>query len=184
VERIKVGVFDDDEIFRRGVVACLGDDEVLEVVAAGSSSSSAEAGDVLDVAVVAPSVLDRWRPRCRVVVCAGGTAGAAAVPRAVAPAVMAILSRQTVVPDQLVNAVRAAAVGLRIADTGGATSDLDERSVQVLRMLADGADTREISGTLGWSERTIKGVIATIQQELGARSRTEAVAVALRRQVI
>jgi DNA-binding CsgD family transcriptional regulator len=43
---------------------------------------------------------------------------------------------------------------------------------------------REISDSLGWSERTIKGVIASVQREFQARTRTQAVAEALRRELI
>ena len=72
----------------------------------------------------------------------------------------------------------------QLVDSQAMTSDFDRRSLQVLRMLADGAAIREISSSLGWSERTIKGVIADIQREFQARSRTQAVVEALRRQLI
>jgi len=98
--------------------------------------------------------------------------------------VYAILSRRTLAAEQLVSAVRAAAVGLRTMDSRALTPGFDQRSLQVLRMLADGAAIREISTALGWSERTIKGVIADIQREFQARSRTQAVVEALRRQLI
>ena len=96
----------------------------------------------------------------------------------------AILGRRALGPGQLVNAVRAAAVGLRITDESLTPPDLDQRSLDVLRMLADGAAVREISDSLGWSERTIKGVIADVQREFHARTRTQAVAEAVRRDLI
>jgi DNA-binding NarL/FixJ family response regulator len=69
-------------------------------------------------------------------------------------------------------------------DAGAVKPDIDQRSLAVLRMLADGAAIREISVSLGWSERTIKGVIAAVQREFSARTRTQAVAEALRRELI
>ena len=57
---------------------------------------------------------------------------------------------------------------------------LDERSRRVLKMLADGAGTREIADEIGYSERTIKSVIQRIEAELGARNRVEAVALGIR----
>jgi DNA-binding CsgD family transcriptional regulator len=50
----------------------------------------------------------------------------------------------------------------------------------VLRLLARGADTQEISRSLRYSERTIKTLIQEIERELGARSRAQAVAEGIR----
>jgi len=162
---IRVAVFEGDEIFRRGVVSCLDEDPVLEVVHQGAAydEGSIDAPSSFDVAVVSAAVLEAALPTCPLVAC---------------------VSRRTLAAEQLVSAVRAAAVGLRTMDSQAMTSDFDRRSLQVLRMLADGAAIREISSSLGWSERTIKGVIADIQREFQARSRTQAVVEALRRQLI
>jgi DNA-binding NarL/FixJ family response regulator len=65
-----------------------------------------------------------------------------------------------------------------------AVPDLDTRTVEVLRLIADGAGTREISSELGYSERTIKTVIAEAVRGLGARNRAHAVAEAMRRALI
>ena len=181
---IRVAVFEDDEIFRRGVVSCLDEDPVLEVVeqAAGYDQCSIDDASALDVAVVSAVALESVLPACPLVACVNDTQ-LASLPAA-GPNLYAILSRRTLGPEQLVSAVRAAAVGLRTRDSQEFAPDFDHRSLQVLRMLADGAAVREISTSLGWSERTIKGVIADIQREFQARSRTQAVVEALRRQLI
>lgn len=181
---ITVGVFDADEIFRRGVVACLDDDPLLTVVAQGAAYvAGGDAGDPhpFDVAVVS-SPLSGPSPPCPLVACAGTSSGFIEPPGD--GNVYAVLSRRTLGPEQLVSAVRAAAVGLRIMDADAVRPDFDQRSLQVLRMLAEGAAIREISNSLGWSERTIKGVIADVQREFRARTRTQAVVEALRRQLI
>lgn len=175
---IRVGVFDENEIFRRGVVACLEEDPLLEVVVAAEAPVAAD----VDVEVLSPTALAAVPPRCPVVVCAPPTRSSAGLSDR--PEVMAVLSRQAVGPAQLTSAVRAAAVGLKVEDPDIGRLDVDDRSARVLAMLADGADTREISESLGYSERTIKGVIAGIQHELRARTRTHAVAEALRRHLI
>ena len=54
----------------------------------------------------------------------------------------------------------------------------------ILRLLAEGADTLDISRQLRYSERTIKGLIQDIERELGARSRAQAVARGIRRGLI
>jgi DNA-binding NarL/FixJ family response regulator len=181
---IRVAIFEGDEIFRRGVVSCLDEDPVLEVVeqAAAYDDDSTGGLAVFDVAVVSAAALEDTLPACPLVACVNDTVLASA--STAGQNVFAVLSRRTLAAEQLVSAVRAAAVGLRTMDSQALTSDFDQRSLQVLRMLADGAVIREISSSLGWSERTIKGVIADIQREFQARTRTQAVVEALRRQLI
>jgi DNA-binding NarL/FixJ family response regulator len=177
-DRIRVGVFDEHEIFRRGVVTCLEEDSLLEVVTSAERPVAIE----IDVGVVSPDALDADVIECPVVVCAPATRQHAGLRDR--PLVMAVLSRHAVGPAQLTSAVRAAAVGLRVADPDIGRLDVTDRVTKVLGMLADGAGTREISTALGYSERTIKGVIADIQHDFNARTRTQAVAEALRRHVI
>jgi DNA-binding CsgD family transcriptional regulator len=175
---IRVAVYDPNEIFRRGVVSCLHEDPLLEIVAHGPSFD--EGGPTPDVAVV--SALAAAVPHCPLVACVDRTVGLRNL--SWETNVFAVLARQTLDPEQLVSAVRGAAVGLRITDAASAGPDFDQRSLAVLRMLAEGAAVREISDSLGWSERTIKGVIASVQREFQARTRTQAVAEALRRELI
>ena len=54
----------------------------------------------------------------------------------------------------------------------------------MLRLLAEGRDTREIADELAYSERTIKNVIRDITRRLGLRNRSHAVAYALRQGLI
>jgi DNA-binding NarL/FixJ family response regulator len=61
---------------------------------------------------------------------------------------------------------------------------LDDRRLSILRLLAEGADTREISQHLHYSQRTIKGLISSIENELDSRNRTHAVATAIRHGLI
>ena len=175
---IDVAVFDEQEIFRRGVVACLGADALLHVVADAPSASPVEA----DVAVVSVAIAATTKLGCALVVCGGLDA----LDPSFAPddEVFAILARSSVSSDQLVSAVRAAAVGLRVQPPALPPGVLDKRSVEVLQLLAEGAATREISERMGYSERTIKGIIRDIHVGLGARSRAHAVATALRERLI
>jgi DNA-binding NarL/FixJ family response regulator len=61
---------------------------------------------------------------------------------------------------------------------------LNDREVMVLRMLADGSNTREIAHRLNYSERTVKAIIQDITQRFGLRNRSHAVAFALRNGLI
>jgi DNA-binding NarL/FixJ family response regulator len=58
---------------------------------------------------------------------------------------------------------------------------LTPRERQVLEAVADGASNREVGETLRITERTAGLFVSSILNKLGARSRTEAVSIALRR---
>ena len=61
---------------------------------------------------------------------------------------------------------------------------LTEREIDVLRLVAEGFDTEEISQKLSYSQRTIKTVIHDVTTRLCLRNRTHAVAWALREGLI
>lgn len=61
---------------------------------------------------------------------------------------------------------------------------LTPRELQVLRMMADGLGNKEIAVHLGISEHTAKFHVAQILAKLGAASRTEAVALGIRRGLV
>ncbi|MDQ6616439.1 MAG: LuxR C-terminal-related transcriptional regulator [Actinomycetota bacterium] len=58
------------------------------------------------------------------------------------------------------------------------------RDREVLRLLSEGCDTGEIARTLAYSEPTIKNVIQRLFEQLKAKNRPHAVAVALRSGII
>jgi DNA-binding CsgD family transcriptional regulator len=70
----------------------------------------------------------------------------------------------------------------QIDDTIGEA--LTPREFEVLRMLADGLGNKEIANRLGISEHTSKFHVAQILAKLGAASRTEAVAIGMRRGLV
>ena len=57
---------------------------------------------------------------------------------------------------------------------------LAERDIEVLRLLAEGANTADIAAELSCSSRTVKNVVHTIMQRLNVRNRPHAVAFAVR----
>jgi DNA-binding NarL/FixJ family response regulator len=61
---------------------------------------------------------------------------------------------------------------------------LTHREMQVLARVARGASNREIAGELALSERTVGLYVSSILGKLGARSRTEAVAIAQQRGIL
>jgi DNA-binding NarL/FixJ family response regulator len=61
---------------------------------------------------------------------------------------------------------------------------LTTREVDVLRLVADGLETREIASKLSYSERTVKNVLHELTTRLQLRNRAHAVAYALRHDLI
>lgn len=111
------------------------------------------------------------------------------------------LSKDTLTPGALAAAVQGAANGTSViapllltglvrrrAPTpagalptrGDPISWLTAREQQVLSLIADGHPTREVAQRLSYSERTVKNVLHDIVTKLGARSRSQAVAHAVR----
>jgi DNA-binding NarL/FixJ family response regulator len=166
---IRVRVVDDHELFSLGLRACLAEDASLEFVDAPDEE--------VDVAVVSAEVAAQTRFSCPLVVC-GDPTGSAEGNR-----ILAVLRRSTLTSGQLLASVHAAAAGLQVIPPDArsvATTTLDARAMDVLRLLAAGSDTKQIALRLGYSERTIKTVIHEVQRALGSRSRAQAVAEAIR----
>jgi DNA-binding CsgD family transcriptional regulator len=96
-------------------------------------------------------------------------------------------------PAQLDAALRAVVAGLivragpppgfaALADETGPT--LTAREVEVLNAIADGLGNKAVARRLGISPHTVKFHIETLFRKLGARTRAEAVAKGLRRQIV
>lgn len=71
-----------------------------------------------------------------------------------------------------------------LAPHGLTYTGLTAREADVLRLVGDGLDTREIAVRLSFSERTIKNVIQDIVRRFGLRNRYHALAYALRQGLI
>lgn len=180
---LRVAVVDENEIFRRGLVACLEENASFDVVSVWSEpllgAAAAAVSRAADVAVVSPRAARQSELDCPLVVCANAPFGAADDDH-----VLALLPRNRLTSEQLVAAVQGAAAGLTVFRRELSLPQLDERRIRILRLLAEGANTDEISQSLRYSERTIKGLVASIQVELGSRTRAQAVATAIRGELI
>jgi len=67
---------------------------------------------------------------------------------------------------------------------GSTAAGLTSREIDVLRLIAEGLDTGEIARKLCYSERTVKNVLYGVNHRFNLRSRSHAVAYALRAGVI
>lgn len=115
------------------------------------------------------------------------------------------LSRDSLTPDALAASIRAAQNGAgvmgpellgnlleglsraarEVLEPNGVTlARLTTRERSVLRLIAEGCQTREVAERLSYSERTVKNVVHDITTKLDARSRSQAVAQAVREGLI
>jgi len=94
--------------------------------------------------------------------------------------------------EELLAAIKAVNQGKRYIPTGVAMrlaerpplSDLTDREIEVLRLMAEGLSNSDISDTLSISVGTVKTHINRILSKLGARDRTQAVTTAIQRGLV
>ena len=124
---------------------------------------------------------------------------------AVQAGAIGFLCKDTLTPTTLAAAVRGAASGAGVMapellgslmrgitrvsrevlePRGLSFSRLTAREQEVLRLVAEGHPTREVASRLCYSERTIKNVIHDVTTKLNARTRSQAVAEAVREGLI
>ena len=208
---MKVFVCDPHSIYRRGLAASL---ELLgDVDAVGHAGSVREAWEhpdlfESDIVLVDPA-MDGGQDfvsavvesvGVRVVVCTSDCTEDDVL-AAIQAGAVGFLRKEALTPESLGAAVRAAASGTSVvapelldsllrslapdgAEERPAHAKLAEREVQVLALIAAGHPTREVAERLCYSERTVKNVLHDVVTKLNARSRSQAVAFAVREGLI
>ena len=203
-------VIDGHPIYRRGLVASLAAVRSVEQVVDVASVDEADTHPALPAAgvVLIDSGVYGWHDLVRrlhdspsrVLVCSAG-AHEDTMLAAVAAGAVGYLRKDTLTPDSLVAAVDAAATGSGVIERdllsslmrevsrvsnqvleprGLSLARLTARERQVLRLVAQGMPTREVARELSYSERTIKTIMHDVVTKLDARSRSQAVAQAVR----
>jgi DNA-binding NarL/FixJ family response regulator len=208
---VKLFVLDTHTIYRRGLVACLDLLEEVESVADAERVRDAwEHPDLFasDIVLVDPALPGggdfigavREATGARVIVCSSDVSQEAVLSALQAGAV-GYLRKDELTAETLASAVRAAAAGtgvvtpdllghlLTSAPDNGAgarpvAAKLTDREQQVLSLIAAGHPTREVAQELCYSERTVKNVLHDVVTKLNARSRSQAVAFAVREGLI
>lgn len=123
----------------------------------------------------------------------------------VSSGVSAVLRRNEATPDTLVRLIRATAAGEGalpadllgrllgrvsrlqrnvLSPNGINLAGMSSRETEVLRMIADGLETREIAEKLCYSQRTVKSILHDVTNRFQLRNRAHAVAFALREGLI
>jgi DNA-binding NarL/FixJ family response regulator len=199
-----VMVLEGHAVFRSGLVSCLdGFDGIDRVEAVGSVAEAwahpalGEAEIILVDAAIdgagdfVSSVLDFTDTRVVALATKDQTDRVTAL---VAAGAVAALAREDLTAERLGLTLRAVAAG---ATTMLATwpapvstvmvqsaPELTSREQRVLALVAEGLPTREIGDELHYSERTVKKVLGDVVVKLGARSRSQAIARAVRQGLI
>jgi DNA-binding NarL/FixJ family response regulator len=208
---VKLFVLDSHTIYRRGLVACLDLlDDVQSVTDAESVRDAWEQPTLFEAEIV---LVDPSLPGggdfvrgvhettgARVIVCSSD-ASQQAVLGALQAGAVGYLRKDELTPETLATAVSAAANGTGVVTPDllgrlfdGATANgaearpvaarLTDREQQVLALIAAGHPTREVAQELSYSERTVKNVLHDVVTKLNARSRSQAVAFAVREGLI
>jgi DNA-binding NarL/FixJ family response regulator len=211
-QNVKLFVLDPHTIYRRGLAACL--ESVPEVESVGHAESVREAWESTslfetDLVILDPAVEGgadfigavREATGAQVMICSSDVKEDS-VRIAMQAGAVGYLRKDTLTPDGLASAVQAVASGTGVMTPellgnllrnlssngveGGRPSGarLTDREQQVLSLIAAGHPTREVAKKLCYSERTVKNVLHDVVTKLNARSRSQAVAFAVREGLI
>jgi DNA-binding NarL/FixJ family response regulator len=201
---IRVFTVDDHPLLCEGIAAIIGSQEDMLLVAQAASGAEAVArfGELkpdvtlMDLRMPGMSGIEavasiRARfPEARIVMLTTFE-GDREIQRSLEAGARGYLLKNTP-PDQLLAVIRqvhagrkqiAPEVAAHIAEHMG-DEDLTNREIEVLQQVVGGHRNRDIGENLFISEETVKVHLRHIMEKLGARDRTQAVAIAVRRGII
>jgi DNA-binding NarL/FixJ family response regulator len=208
---IRIVMVDDHALVRQGVALFLAKEPDLEVVGGVGTSAEAlqlvneQAPDVvlMDVSLGEESGLDLTRrlklirPSLRILAVTAHTDDNIVADMLRAGADGYVLKDMAI--EELAQAIRAIALGQfvlhplvarrwailsRQEATARSETDLTPREVEVIRLMSDGATSKEIGRHLSLSVKTVENHRANILAKLGARNAAEAISRALDRGII
>lgn len=197
---IRLLLADDQALIRAAFAALLATESDLEVVAQVGSGAEVIPEAVRtspDVALLdvqmpgidglsAAAALHERLPSCRVIMLT--TFGRPGYLRRALEAGATGFLVKDAPPEQLIDAIRRVAAGMRVVDPALAVeslavgdSPLTDREVEVLTVAADGGTVAEIAGRLYLSEGTVRNYLSSVIGKTGARTRADAVRIATER---
>jgi two-component system NarL family response regulator/two-component system response regulator DegU len=204
---IRIAIADDHRIIREGLELLLAETDNIEIVA--HAADGAELIQLLETSNVDVALLDVRMPsmtgldvleRIRdrgiqvAIVMLSMYGDPVYVSRAIELGASGYLLK-SVGQDELVQAIETVAAGKPYfqaevsgplvsrmvgSDPQGPVGDMTIEQIQILQLLADGADNTTIAQTLSVSEAAAKAKLRSIYGSLGVQRRSEAVAVAMR----
>jgi DNA-binding NarL/FixJ family response regulator len=201
---IRVLTVDDHALLREGIAKLIGNQSDMELVAEASNGREAvelfrkHRPDVTLMDLQMPemggidaiSAIRGELPEARIIVLTTYT-GDFQVMRAMKAGARAYLLKG-LLRKELIETIRAVHAGQRrmapevAAEIAEHSTDeaLTAREVDVLRRIAGGNANKEIAAQLSITEETVKGYVKNILAKLGAKDRTHAVTIGLKRGVI
>lgn len=204
MKRIKVLVADDHKIVRLGLVALISLQK--DFVCVGEAEDGRTAVEqalklrpdvvVLDLRLpdtdgdAVTAEIRKALPDTKVVLLTS-YAAPDGIARALANGATGALMK-TAEDTQLVDAIRAVAAGRRfvspdvrrLVESFPPLPDLSDRQVGILRSMTEGLTNRDIAMQLGVSEARVEQLVRELLAKVGAANRTEAVGIALHRQLL
>jgi DNA-binding CsgD family transcriptional regulator len=194
---IRVAIIADLLSHAHALADLLAQDERIEIVAASDRFSAAMEGieDITDVLIVAGLMPDKLPFRGPPIVMVNDgpvrenlfkqdvrawLPNAASRAELSAAVFAAEANLHVLTADQIERRTKSAP----FPATNETPENLTRRELEVLRTLANGSGNKEIAERLGISENTVKFHIAQITAKLGAHSRTEAVAIGMKRGLV
>lgn len=196
-------IHSDDPIVRSGVVSILRHRPELNLLAEDDPAAASVlvmCADIIDEAAL-EILRKHWRTGAMQTVLLVGSIKEAELFGALECGVRAIVRRQEASPERVVRAIQTADKGAgdlppdllggllgnigRSLRGGAAPGEMpltgfSQRETDVIRLIAEGLETREIATKLSYSERTVKNVLQGIMLRLGLRNRAHVVAYAAR----
>jgi len=205
---MRIAIVDDHQIVREGIRWMLASDEEVEIV--GEAGSGTELLDLLNTSEVDAILLDvrmpdmsgidvlekvrDTHPGVRVIMLTMHDQPAY-VRRAIELGAHGYLLKSSG-REELLRAIAAAMAGdmyvhgsvitplVAGTDAAGGRATLSPRELQIVQLIADGYENKQIASELQISEATVKTYLRDAFERLGATSRAQAVAIALREDLI
>jgi len=198
---IRILTADDHHILRYGLSSLIGAEPDMELVAQASTGQEAieqfrlHQPDVTLMDLLMPGMngidaiisIRSEFPDARIIVLTT-YAGDVQATRALKAGARAYVLKGRLA-GELLETIRAVHAGQRripadvTADFLG-ESDLTEREIEVLRLIAAGNSNKEIAAQLSLTEETVKSRVSNILAKLGANDRTHAVTIGVKRGII
>ena len=204
MKKTRILIVDDHSLMRMGLSSLIASEKDMETVGEADNGQTAVElvrklkPDIVIMDLMMPKVtgseatriIHEELPEVKIIILTS-FGSSAEMSQAIANGAVGTLMKDTAT-DDLVATIRAVAAGqtvipdalLRMAKEDASTLQLTDHQLEILRLVVNGYTNSDIAKHLSVSEITIKKQLSTIFERLGVMNRAEAVAHALRTQML